>query len=106
MHVAAAFRIGEPEKGMTQALGEALQMIGGGKRDHGHPPVQLCDLWVELPQLREMLLAEESAQVAEENQDGRATEQFACGEDFTIHRHQVEVEIDLHRIMMRSQSTI
>jgi len=49
-----------------------------------------------------MLLAEESTQVAEKNQDGRPAKQIMRAEDFAIHRHQIEVEIDPHRTMMRS----
>jgi hypothetical protein len=99
--VAEALGIGQPEKGVTQAFSEALQLIGGGKRDHRHPPFQLCNLRVELPQLREMLLAEESTQVAKKNQDGRLAKQFVSVEEPTIERHEVKVEIDPHRIMMR-----
>jgi hypothetical protein len=50
-----------------------------------------------------MLLAEESTQVAEQNQDGRLAKQFASVEDLAIGRHQIEVEIDPHRTMMRAQ---
>jgi hypothetical protein len=43
-----------------------------------------------------MLLAEESTKVAEQNQDGRPTKQFARPEDLALDRHQIEVEIDSH----------
>ncbi len=49
-----------------------------------------------------MLLAEESTEVAEQNQNGWASEQLARGEDFAFERDEVEVELDPHRIMMRS----
>ncbi len=49
-----------------------------------------------------MLLTEESTEIAEQNQDGRPAKQFACAEDIAIDRHQVEVEIDPHRTIMRA----
>ena len=48
-----------------------------------------------------MLLAKESTEVAEQNQNGRPSEQFAAGKDLAVHGRQVEVKIDLHRTMMR-----
>src|SRR5579859_3368958 len=86
---------------MPGALGETLQVIGGGERDHRDPAVPALDLLVELPQLREMLLAEESTEVAKQDQNGRPAKQFVSVEDPAIDRHQVEVEIDPHRTMMR-----
>src|SRR5579859_1289417 len=99
--VAEALGIGKPQERMPGALGETLQVIGGGKRDHRDPAVPALDLPVELPQLREMLLAEESTEVAEQDQDGRPAKQFARAEGLALDRHQVEVEIDPHRTMMR-----
>jgi len=58
------------------------------------------NLLVELPQLREMLLAIQSTEVAEEHKDGRTAEKLACGEDFAVHGEQVEVEVDRHGDMM------
>ena len=48
-----------------------------------------------------MLLAEQSTEVAQQNEDGRPAKQFMCVEDPAVDRHEVEVEIDPHRIMMR-----
>ncbi len=62
----------------------------------------LRDLRIELPQLREMLEAIESTEVAEQNQNRRPPQQSACGVDVAVDRHEVEVEIDPHRLMMRS----
>jgi hypothetical protein len=101
MLVTDALGVGKPQEGMPGAFGEALQLIGLGKRDHCHSAPLALDLLVELPQLREMLLAEESTKVAEQNQDGRPAKQFARAEDLAIDRHQIEVEIDPHRTMMR-----
>ena len=55
------------------------------------------NLLVELPQLREMLLAIESTEVAEQHQDGRTAKESAGGKDFAVGRHEVEVEVDPHR---------
>jgi hypothetical protein len=49
-----------------------------------------------------MLLAIESTEVAEENQDGWTPKQTTGVEDFALNRHEVEVKIDRHRIIMRS----
>jgi hypothetical protein len=81
---------------MPAVFGEALELIRCCKRDHGYPPLQLCDLLVVLPQLREVLLAEESTQVAEQNQNRRPAEQTPPGEEAAIDRQQVEVELDPH----------
>jgi hypothetical protein len=72
-----------------------------GKRDHRHPPLRCGNLLVVLPQLREMLLAIESTEVAEEDQNGWAPKQSLRVEDFAVNRHEVEVKIDRHRTMMR-----
>ncbi len=64
--------------------------------------MQLCDLMVELSQLREMFLAIESTQVAKQYQNRRAAEQPACCIDFAADCQEVEVEIDAHPIIMKS----
>jgi hypothetical protein len=86
---------------MGHAFSESLEVAWTRERDHSDPSVQFRDLPVEVPQLREMLLAVESTEVAEENQNGWAPKQSAGGEDFGVNRHEVEVQIDQHRIMMR-----
>jgi hypothetical protein len=53
-------------------VGEAPEMIRSSKGNDGDLSVVLRNLPVELPQLRKMLLAIESTQVPEQNQDGRA----------------------------------
>ena len=68
--VALTLGIGKPQVGVSQMLGEALEMVRTSKRDDGHLSLQLRDLSVELPQLREMLLAVESTEVAQQNQNG------------------------------------
>ena len=99
--VRPAVGIGQPEKGMPKVLGEAFQMAGTGKRHHGNAPLERCDLLVELPQLREMLLTVESTEVAQYYQEGRAAEQLLSMENSAIKRQEIEVKIDPHRIMMR-----
>jgi len=94
--------VSEPQKRMSGAFGEALQVVRTGKGDHRYPPLRLGDLLVELPQLREMFLAVESTEVAKQNQNRRSAKQPMCRKDFAIEREEVEVEIDPHRIMMRS----
>jgi hypothetical protein len=103
MPVTDALGIGKPQERMPGAFGEALQLIGVGKRDHCHSAPPTRDLLIELPQLREMLLAEESTEVAEQNQDGGPAKQFASAEDLAIDCHQIEVDIDPHRTMMRAR---
>jgi hypothetical protein len=49
-----------------------------------------------------MLLAVESTEVAQENQNGWAAKQSTGVEDLALNCREVEVEIDQHRIMMRS----
>jgi NADPH:quinone reductase-like Zn-dependent oxidoreductase len=51
-----------------------------------------------------MLLAIESTEVAEQNQNCCPPQQSARREDFAVNRHEVEVKIDAHRIMMRSSA--
>jgi hypothetical protein len=48
-----------------------------------------------------MLLAIESTEVAEENQNGWAPKQSTGVEDFALDCHEGEVKIDRHRTMMR-----
>jgi hypothetical protein len=48
-----------------------------------------------------MLLAIESTEVAEENQNGWAPKQSTGVEGFALNCHEVEVKIDSHRTMMR-----
>jgi len=95
--IAGAFWIGEPEKRMAQAIGEGFEMYGAGERDHRDPPLARRNLLIELPQLREMLLAVESTEVAQQHQNGWAPKQPARWEVFAVERHEVEVEIDPHR---------
>ncbi len=51
----------------------------------------------ELPQLREMLLAVESTEVAEQNQNGRPPQQLARAEDLSVKGQDLEVKVDVHR---------
>jgi hypothetical protein len=95
--IAPALGIGEPQVLMAQALCEALEMVRTGKRDDGDLSIQLRYLPVELPQLREMLLAVESTQVPEQNQDGRPGEQPAGVEDLSVKGQEVDIKVDLHR---------
>ena len=60
MFVALSLGVGEPQIGMTQVLRKAPQVARAGKRDYRHAPIEPGDLPIELPQLREMLLAIES----------------------------------------------
>ncbi len=48
-----------------------------------------------------MLEAKESTEVAKQNQNRRPPQQPPCGVDVAVDRHEVEVEIDPHRTMMR-----
>lgn len=94
--VAPTFRIGEPQVGMAQVRGEAFEMVRATKRDDGDLSIQVRYLLVELPQLREMLLAIESTQVAEQNQNGRPPQQPACVENLAVKSQELEVKVDLH----------
>ncbi len=64
--------------------------------------MQPCYLVVEPPQLREMLLAIESTEVAEQDQDRGASDQLARREDLVVNRQEIEIELDAHPTMMRS----
>ena len=81
---------------MAQVRGEALEMVWATKRDDGDLSVQVRYLPIELPQPREMLLAIESTQVAEQNQNGRPPEQPARVEDLSVKSQELEVKVDLH----------
>lgn len=48
-----------------------------------------------------MLLAIESTEVPEENQNGRAPKQSLRVEDFAVRCSELEVQVDPHRIIMR-----
>ena len=87
---------------MSKPIGESFQATGIGKGDHRYPPLLLLDLVVELAQLREMLLAVESTQVAEENQNRRTAQKPAGREDFAVDCQEVEIEVNLHRTIMWS----
>ena len=71
---------------MPQMLGKSPYEIRTGERDDGDLATVLGDLLVELPQLREMLLAVKSTEVAQQNQDGRPAEQPARVERLPIGR--------------------
>ncbi len=77
-------------------LGEALEMVRTNKRDDGDLCFQVLDLPVVFPQLREVLLAVESTQVAQQNQDGRPAQQPARVEDLSVKGQKLEVKVDLH----------
>ena len=95
--VAPAIRVGKPQVGMSQMFGEALEMARTSKRDDSDPSVELRYLPVELPQLREMLLAIESTEVAKQDQNGRPPQQPARVEELSVKGLEVEVKVDLHR---------
>lgn len=98
--IAEPVRVGEPEKWMPKVLGKALEVVGLGKRDHRDLAMPRRNLLVKLPQLREVLLAVESTEVAEHDQNRGAAEQLPPMEDPALKRHEIEVEIDPHRIIM------
>ena len=100
--VANAIRVGEPEKRMAQMPSEALDVVWAGKRNDSNPSLQPLDLRVELPQLREMLQAEQSTQVAEQDQDRWPPQKTAGGIGISLERLDVEVEVDPHRHIMRA----
>lgn len=77
-------------------VGEALEMVRTSKRDDGDLCFQVLDLPVVFPQLREMLLAVESTEVAEQKQDGRPAQQPARFEGLSVKGQKFEVKIDLH----------
>jgi len=77
-------------------LGEALEMVRTSKRDDGDLCFQVLYLPVVFPLLREVLLAVESTQVAEQNQDGRPAQQPARVEDLSVKGQELEVKVDLH----------
>ena len=87
---------------MSKAIGEGFEVLWAGKRDHCDFPLPPLDLLVKFPQLREMLLAIESTEVAEEHQNGRTAEKPARGEGFAVDGQEIEVEVDLHADMMLS----
>lgn len=81
---------------MAQVRGEAFEMVRATKRDDGDLSVQVRYLPVELPQLREMLLAIESTQIPEQNQNGRPSQQPARVENLSVKGPELEVKVDLH----------
>jgi len=85
---------------MSKAIGEGFEVLWAGKRDHCDFPLPPVDLLVKFPQLREMLLAIESTEVAEEHQNGRTAEKPARGEGFAVDGQEIEVEVDPHADMM------
>ena len=94
--VALALGIGKPHIGVSQVLGEALEMVGTSKGDDGDLAFEVHDLPVELPQLREVLLAVESTEIAQQNQNGWTAQQSARVKELAINRQEVEVKIDQH----------
>ena len=89
---------------MAQVLGETFEVFGSSKRDHRDSSVRRRDLLVELPQLREMLLAVESTEVAQQNQHGWAPKKSVGVEDRAINGEQIKVEIRARHLMARSLS--
>ena len=77
-------------------LGEALEMVGTSKGDDGDLALQVHDLPVELPQLREVLLAVESTEIAQQNQDCWTAQQSARVKGLAINCQEVEVKMDPH----------
>lgn len=94
--ITLAFRIGQPEIRMPQALSEVFEAVRPGKRDHRDLPVQRSDFVIELPQLRDVLQAVESTEVAQQNQDCRTPEQSARMEHLAADSQEIKVEIDGH----------
>lgn len=103
--IAGSTRIGKPDIWMPKMSSEALELVRTRERDHHHSSMQPGYLLVELPQLREMLLAEESTEVAQQDQDRRTPQQLTRREDGAVDRQEVEVEVDAHRIIMRLRLT-
>ena len=87
---------------MSQMLGKALDVVWAGERDDSDPSLQPLDLRVELPQLREMLQAEQSTEVAEQNQDRWPPQEIAARKGMTLDRLKIEIEVDPHRHIMRA----
>ena len=100
--VADTLRIREPDIGMAEVCRETFQLGGTGERDHRNTAIRPGDLLVVPPQLREMFLAEESTQVAEQDQNRGTPQQPAGREDFAVDGQEVESEIDPHQAIMQS----
>ena len=84
--VALALGIGEPQVGVSRAIGEASEVVRTCKGNDDDLSPQLRDLSVVLPQLRDVLLAIESTEVAQQNEDGRTAQQSARVKDLAINR--------------------
>src|SRR6266851_6582240 len=102
MAVTQAPGIGKPEVRMPQGIREALEVVRAGKRDDCNPPVGFRDLLFEFSQLREVLLAEESTKVSEEDQNRWAPKQSAGVKDLAIESSKVEAKIYSHRVIIEA----
>lgn len=69
--VAYPRRIGEPQVRVPQVASEAGDVIGARERDDRDPASPSLDLVDVVPQLREVLLAVDSTEVTEQDQDRR-----------------------------------
>jgi len=97
--VADPGRVGEPEVRVCQRPREAFHVLGSGKRDDGDLTPGCLNLVRVSTKLRQVVLAEEAAEMAKKDQDGWRPEQLPGGEALSGHVAQFEVELDSrHRV--------
>jgi hypothetical protein len=86
-------------------VSEPGDVIGSSERDDYDAATQAGYLGVVLPQPREMLLAIQSTQIAEQDQDRRASQEAPSGERAAVRGPQLEIEVDSHARYQVPQST-
>ena len=74
----------QPEEGVSERDREPGHLFRRGEGDHGDLAASRCDLRAVFSQLREMLLAEQSTEVAKDDQDGWFPQQGGGGKRLTI----------------------
>ena len=79
---------------MPERRGECSQVLRGREGDHGNPAAgvfDLCDMRAELAQV---LLAEETAEMTQQDQDGRPAVEAAGGVRIAVHVPEDEIQQD------------
>ena len=79
---------------MAERTSEAVHVLGGGEGDDGDSTPGCVNLLGVSSELGQVLLAEEAAEVSEEDQNGRPPKHLAGGEPVTGHVAQFEIELD------------
>jgi hypothetical protein len=79
---------------MAERACKAPHVLRRGERDDGDPTPGCVNLFGMCTKLGQVLLAEETAEMAEEYQNGGTPEHLACVEVVARHIAQFEIELD------------